>query len=196
MKKLLLISCAFVAASVCLEAGTNDHVIRASFGTTPGMAGFAYREFVLSRPQTLYGIYGNLYVFEECSPVYSLEVGKNLTPRLQAGISVSTVNGFGYMRSPNDVNNLKKKRIHDYVAMLNARYEFFDGGDFSLYGGGGVGAGLRHTSIKTRRSNALLAEFELVPLGIKIDSRIVSFYVEGAVGSLMNGCRIGIDFNF
>ena len=65
MKKTILFILASLAASLSLNAQIQ---VRISAGAAPGLIYSSSREFVFDRPQTLYGIYGDLYVLDQPKP--------------------------------------------------------------------------------------------------------------------------------
>ena len=95
MKKTILFILASLAASLSLNAQIQ---VRISAGAAPGLIYSSSREFVFDRPQTLYGIYGDLYVLDQCSPVYQVDVSKQFRARYLVGCSMAISNAVGYTR--------------------------------------------------------------------------------------------------
>lgn len=191
MKKAILLIIAITAASLSLNAQIH---VRVSAGAASGLIYSPSSEFVFDRTQNLYGIYGDLYVLEQCSPLYQVDVSKQIREYLVAGLSLATSNGVGYTRGVNNVNNLSKKRVHDYLLMAHARVKYYNGGDFYLYGGCALGAGYRYIEELSKSKNDIFGAYELSPIGINLGTKRVSIFVEGAVGSVINGCRIGLKY--
>ena len=106
---------------------------------------------------------------------------------------MATSCGVGYNRGVNNVNYLYKKRIHDYSLMACAKYTYFSDGDYYLYGGGSLGFGFRYIEAHTQIIKRIIPEYELTPIGINLGNGPLSFFVEGIIGSLANGCRIGVN---
>ena len=191
MKKAILLIIASTAAALSLNAQIH---IRISAGAASGLIYSPSSEFVFDRPQNLYGIYGDLYVLEQCTPVYQVDVSKQLREYLLAGLSIGTSSAVGYTRGVNNVNKLSKKRVHDYLLMGHARVKYYNGGDFYLYGGCALGAGYRYIEELGKSQNDIFAAYELSPIGINLGTKRCSIFVEGAIGSVINGCRIGLKY--
>ena len=189
MKKAILLILASLAASLSLNAQIS---VRISAGAASGLIYSPSREFVFDRPQTLYGIYGDLYVLDKCTPVYQVDVSKQLEERYFVGLSLALANGVGYTRGVNNINKLSKKRVHDYLVMAHGRIKYYSGGDFYIYGGGALGLGYRHLDFSTHTSSDFLTAYELSPVGVNLGTKRFSFFVEGAIGSVINGCRVGL----
>ena len=197
MKKLIILFIAGILSAFSMDAQV---IFRLSAGGVPGLMASTSQDFVLDRPQTLNGIYGNLYVLASCSPSYQLEVSKTLRERILVGVSLSIANGTGFKRGVNNVNNLYKKRVHNYSLMASAKYYYYNGGDFYLYGGAALGLGYSHAEIIFQRTyqtaNRMLAEYELTPIGMNYGPGRIGFFVEGVVGSVVNGVRIGVKYRY
>jgi len=175
--------------------------VRLSAAATPGFVVYPSPEFVLDRPQTLYGIYGNLFVIDHCTPVYQVEVSRRMGERFTLGAALTTANGTGYTRGTDNANNIYKKRVHEYALTAAARYRYFSLGNGFVYGGGALGAGYRYIETsggvaKKMTTSKIVAEYELVPIGINLTAGTTGFFIEGVTGSLANGCRIGINQAF
>ena len=191
MKKAILLIIASTAAALSLNAQIS---VRISAGAASGLITSPSREFVFDRPQTLYGIYGELYVLDRCTPVYQVDVSKQIGEIFQSGVGVAISNATGYTRGVNNVNNLTKKRVHDYLLVTQGRAKYYSGGDFYLYGGCALGGGYRHIEEHNHIYNSVAWIYELSPIGIHLGTKRVGFFVEGAIGSLINGCRVGIKY--
>ena len=189
MRKKILLLIAITAASLNLNAQIH---VRISAGAASGLIYSPASEFVFDRPQDLYGIYGELYVLDHCSPLYQLDVSKQLRENIVAGLSIGTSNASGYKRGVNNVNNLSKKRVHDYLLMGHTRVKYYSGGDFYLYCGAALGVGFKYIEEISKKDNDIFAAYELSPIGISIGTKRFSVFVEGAVGSVINGCRAGL----
>ena len=90
MKKLIILFIAGILSAFSMDAQV---IFRLSAGGVPGLMASTSQDFVLDRPQTLNGIYGDLYVLASCSPSYQLEVSKTLRERILVGVSLSIANG-------------------------------------------------------------------------------------------------------